>query len=62
MDCGTQKTLMPVLLVIRMSIGLEVWMIERVLQVAASILETILFLGRASNKIPFLSLQLKPNI
>ena len=45
MDCGTQKTLMPVLLVIRMPIRLEVWMLERVLQVAASILETILSLG-----------------
>ena len=45
MDCGTQRTLMPVLLVIQMPIGLEVWMIERVLQVAAFILETILFLG-----------------
>ena len=38
MACGTQRTLMLVLLVIRMSIGLEVWMIERVLQVVASIL------------------------
>ena len=45
MDCGTQRNLMPVLLVIRMPIRLEVWMLERVLQVAASILETILFLG-----------------
>ena len=36
---------MLVLLVIRMLIGLEVWMIERVLQVSVSILETILFLG-----------------
>ena len=45
MDYGTQMTLMLVLLVFRMSIRLEVWMIEKVLQVAASILETILFLG-----------------
>ena len=45
MDCDTQRTLMLVLLVIWMLIGLEVWMIEKVLQVAASILETILFLG-----------------
>ena len=45
MDCGTQRTLKLVLLVIWMPIKLEVWMIERVLQVAASILETILFLG-----------------
>ena len=45
MDFGTQRTLMLLLLVIRMPIGLEVWMIERVLQVAASILETILCLG-----------------
>ena len=45
MDYGTQKTLMPVLLVIQMPIGQEVWMIERARQVAASILETILFLG-----------------
>ena len=44
-DCCTQKTLMHVLLVIQMLIELEVWMIEKVLQVAASILETILFLG-----------------
>ena len=44
MDCGTQRTLMLVLLVIRMPIRLEVWIIERVLQVAASILEIILFL------------------
>ena len=44
MDCGTQRTLMLVLLVIQMPIRLEVWIIERVLQVAASILETILFL------------------
>ena len=45
MDCGTQRTLMPVLLVIRMPIGLEVWIIEKVLQMAVFILETILFLG-----------------
>ena len=44
MACGTQRTLMLVLLVIQMPIGLEVWMIERVLQVTASILETILSL------------------
>ena len=61
-DCGTERTLMPVLLVIQMSIGLEVWIIERALQVAASILETILFLGRARNKILCLSLQLMPNM
>ena len=36
---------MPVSLVIQMPIGLEVWMIEIALQVAASILETILFPG-----------------
>ena len=29
MDYSTQRTLMPVLLVIQMPIGLEVWMIER---------------------------------
>ena len=45
MAYDTQRTLMLVLLVIRMLIGLEVWMIERVLQVVASILETILSLG-----------------
>ena len=45
MDCGTQRTLMPVLLVIRMPIGLEVWIIEKVFQMAVFILETILFLG-----------------
>ena len=44
MDCDTQRTLMPILLVIQMLIRLEMWMIERALQVAASILETILFL------------------
>ena len=45
MDYGTQRTQMLVLLVIKMPIGLEVWIIERALQVATSILETILFLG-----------------
>ena len=45
MDCGTQRTLMLFLLVIQMLIRLEMWMIESALQVAASILETILFLG-----------------
>ena len=44
MACGTQRTLMLALQVIQMQIGLEVWMIEKVLQVAASILETILSL------------------
>ena len=45
MDCGTQRTLMLVMLVIRMPIGLEVWIIERARQVAISILETTLSLG-----------------
>ncbi|XP_050259723.1 secreted RxLR effector protein 161-like [Quercus robur] len=39
------RTQMLALLVIQMQTGLEVWMIERVLQVAASILVTTLFLG-----------------
>ena len=45
MVCGTERTLMLALQVIQMQIGLEVQMIERVLQVAASTLGTILFLG-----------------
>ena len=45
MAYGTQRTLMLPLQFIQMQIRLEVWMIERVLQVAASILETILSLG-----------------
>ena len=45
MACGTQRTLMLALQVIHMQIGLEVWMIKKVLQVATSILETILSLG-----------------
>ena len=36
MDYGTQRTQILVLLVIKMPIGLEVWIIERALQVAAS--------------------------
>ena len=43
--CGIQKTIMLVLPIIQMQTRLEVWMIERVLQVAASILVTILSLG-----------------
>ena len=45
MACGTQKTLMLVLLDIQTPIGLEVWIIERARQVAISILETTLSLG-----------------
>ena len=45
MAYGTQRTLMLALQVFQMLIEQEVWMIERVLQVAASILETILSLG-----------------
>ena len=40
-----QRTQMLALPVIQMQTGLEVWMIERVLQVAASTLVTILSLG-----------------
>ena len=45
MDCGIQRTQMLALLVIQMQTGLEVWKIERVPQVAASTLVTILSLG-----------------
>ena len=45
MGFGIQRTLMLALPVIQMQTGLEVWMIERVLQVAASTLVTILSLG-----------------
>ena len=45
MDCGIQKTQILALPVIQMQTGLEVWMIERVPQVAASTLVTILSLG-----------------
>ena len=45
MGCGIQRTLMLALSIIQMQIGLEVWMIKRVLQVAASTLVTILSLG-----------------
>ena len=45
MGCGIQRSQMLALLVIQMQTGLEVLMIERVLQVAASTLVTILSLG-----------------
>ena len=45
MDCGIQKTQILALPVIQMQTGLEVLMIERVLQVVASTLVTILSLG-----------------
>lgn len=45
MGCGIQSTQMLAFLVIQMQIGLEVWMIERVLQVTTSTLVTILSLG-----------------
>ena len=45
MGCGIQRTHMLALSVIQMQTRLEVWMIERVPQVAASTLVTILSLG-----------------
>ena len=45
MGCGIQRTQMPALPVIQMQTGLEVWTIERALQLAASTLVTILSLG-----------------
>ena len=45
MGFRVRRTQMLALLVIQMQTGLEVWMIERVLQVAASTLVTILSLG-----------------
>ena len=45
MDCGIQRTQMLALPVIQMQTRLEVWMTERVPQVVASTLVTILSLG-----------------